>query len=140
MEEFPGFPEAVYWFFVIGSSLSLASSFVSIIYYITHENLHILVLKIIFLAHCSNFLVSLTGLTCFIVMQSLENENSYKLCIANSFFMNFFNILAIFLVTNISIILYISIFYAHLELEKITNINNYCIFFYVLLSALLSLM
>lgn len=139
MQELQGFPECVYWFFVIGSSLSLASSFVSIIYYLTHKNLHILVLKIVFLAHCSNFFVSLTGLTCFIVM-SLECENSYTLCIANSFFMNFFNILAIFLVTNISIILYISIFYAHLELAKITNINNYCIFFYIGLSALLSLM
>lgn len=132
-----GFSEMVYYFYLTGSIISLISSFISIMFYVCNKEIHILALRIVFHAQCANFLVSLTSCLSFLVMYTLGCERDSVLCYVHGYFMNFFIFLAILIVSNISYVLYLSIFYHQLP---ISQISYYILLVNIAVSALMSLM
>jgi len=132
-----GFSDVVLYLFLVGSIISMIASFLSIIFYLCNKEIQILALRIVFHAQCANFLVSLTSCLSFLVIYTLGVDNDSNVCIIHSFFMNYFNLLAILLVSNISYVLYLTIFYPHLSIKKI---SNYFLYICVLVSGFLSLM
>ena len=132
-----GFTDLILYFFLIGSIISLLASFISIIFYISNKDTHILALRMVFQAQIANFLVSLTSGLSFLIIYTLGVDNNSSICIAHSYFMNYFNFLTIILVSNISYVLYLSIFYPNIAIKKI---SNYCVCIGILVSAFLSLM
>ena len=132
-----GFTDLILYFFLIGSIISLLASFISIIFYISNKDTHILALRMVFQAQIANFLVSLTSCLSFLIIYTLGVDNNSSICIAHSYFMNYFNFLTIILVSNISYVLYLSIFYPNIAIKKI---SNYCVCIGIMVSAFLSLM
>ena len=132
-----GFTDLILYFFLIGSIISLLASFISIIFYISNKDTHILALRMVFQAQIANFLVSLTSGLSFLIIYTLGVDNNSSICIAHSYFMNYFNFLTIILVSNISYVLYLSIFYPNIAIKKI---SNYCVCIGIMVSAFLSLM
>ena len=131
------FPKITLYFFLGGSIVSLISSFFSILVYIFKKHLQTLAFRMVFQAQCANFFVSFISCFSFIIVHQFELNKDFDICYAHSYLMNFFNFLAILLVTNISFILYLSIFRPHLT---ITKISNYCIYSEILFSGILSSM
>ena len=132
-----GFSSLVLYFFLVGSIISLLASLISIIFYISNKETHILALRMVFQAQIANFLVSLTSCLSFLIIYTLGVDQNSSLCIAHSYFMNYFNFLVILLVSNISYVLYLSIFYPNIAIIKI---SNYCVCIGIMISAFLSLM
>lgn len=132
-----GFPDLILYFFLVGSIISLLASFISILFYISNKETHILALRMVFQAQIANFLVSSTSCLSFLIIYTLGVDNNSSICIAHSYFMNYFNFLTIILVSNISYVLYLSIFYPNIAIKKI---SNYCVCIGIMVSAFLSLM
>ena len=133
------FSDTVFYFFLIGSIISLISSSSTIIFYLMKKRLQILSFRIIVYAQCTNFLVSLTSCISFIIFDifDVQQDEVSALCKVQGYFMNFFNLLAISIVSTISFVLYLTIFFPNLSIRTIKNI---CLFINLMLSATLSLM